>query len=208
MPALVDIGSAFFGACYFLLSAHNVKSLPICLLLLLMNSHTWLINSLMAKSVNPQIRLFSFDMEYGCLGFLNPNNDPGLIASYALFASFFGSAGYVLCLLFFSPLVTSNAFLVEPLFAQLVGYSMGLDKMPGVVTFLATISAITGIYYIERGSRERVRQKQEALEQKSELLTPEPDNFVTRVMDGSAVAVLSSDKIQLSEVNLSHLSGR
>lgn len=201
IPALLDLGSAFFGACYFLLSAHNVKSLPICLLLLIMNCHTWMINSLMAKSVEPQIRLFSFDMQYGCLGFLNPNNDPWLIGAYALFASFFGSAGYVLCLLFFSPLVTSNAFLVEPFFAQVVGYSMGLDKMPGLVTFLATVSAITGIYYIEKGSRQRVREKREASDVKEEELTPDPANFVSRVLDGSAMvtnsALHSGDRISL-----------
>lgn len=61
-------------------------------------------------------------MEYGCLGFLNPHNDLQIITAYAFFASFLGSAGYVLCLLFFSPLVTSNAFLVEPFFAQIIGY--------------------------------------------------------------------------------------
>jgi hypothetical protein len=138
-------------------------------------------------------------MQYGCLGFLNPNNDPWLIGAYALFASFFGSAGYVLCLLFFSPLVTSNAFLVEPFFAQVVGYLMGLDKMPGLVTFLATISAITGIYYIEKGSRQRVREKRDASEVKEEPLTPDPTNFVSRIIDGSAMvtnsALHSGDKI-------------
>ena len=156
VPAIVDIGSAFFGAMYFLLSAHNVKKMPICSLLLMMSVHTWIINSLIAKSVDSQIRIFSFDMEYGCLGFLNPGNDPLLISSYALLSSFFGSAGYVLCLLFYTPLVTSNAFLVEPFFAQVWGFMLGLDQMPGVTTLFATISAIVGIYYIERGSRERL----------------------------------------------------
>jgi hypothetical protein len=117
VPAIVDIGSAFFGAMYFLLSAHNVKSMPICCLLLMMATHTWLINSLIAKFMDPMIQILSIDMNYGCIGFLNPGNNPRLIASYALLASFFGSAGYVLSLLFYSPLVTSNAFLVEPFFA-------------------------------------------------------------------------------------------
>jgi drug/metabolite transporter (DMT)-like permease len=62
LPALIDIGSACFGAFYFLMSAKNVKSIPICLLLLIMNAHTWLINSMIAKSVDPQIKLFSIDM--------------------------------------------------------------------------------------------------------------------------------------------------
>jgi hypothetical protein len=41
---------------------------------------------------------------------------------------------------------------------------MGLDRMPGFVTLMATVSAITGIYYIERGSRQRIREKYEANE--------------------------------------------
>jgi hypothetical protein len=49
IPALVDICSAFFGALYFLMSAHNVKNIPICLLILIMNLHIFLINGGLAK---------------------------------------------------------------------------------------------------------------------------------------------------------------
>jgi hypothetical protein len=50
---------------------------------------------------------------------------------------------------------------------------MGLDRMPGFVTFLATVSAITGIYYIEKGSRQRIIEKREANESKDEEIEPE-----------------------------------
>ena len=40
---LVDLGSAIFGALYFLLNAKNVKELPICMLILTMNIHIWLL---------------------------------------------------------------------------------------------------------------------------------------------------------------------
>ena len=100
------------------MSARNVKNLPVCLLILIMNMHTWLINGLVAKYQNPEIELLSFSPETGCLGFLNILENPLLpLFSYAVLASFFGSAGYVLCLLFYSPLVTSNAYLIEPFFA-------------------------------------------------------------------------------------------
>lgn len=45
IPALVDIASAFFGALYFIMSAANARDVPMCLLLLIYNSHTFLINS-------------------------------------------------------------------------------------------------------------------------------------------------------------------
>lgn len=50
MPALIDIGSAFFGALYFIFSASNCKHVPMCLLLLIYNSHIFVINVLIAKA--------------------------------------------------------------------------------------------------------------------------------------------------------------
>jgi hypothetical protein len=99
--------------------------------------------------------MLSFSPTNGCLGFLNPNQPLLPLLLYALFASFFGSAGYTLCLLFFSPLVTCNAYLVEPLLAQILGYGVGLDKLPGFLTAIGTVFAIYGIMYIDKGSRER-----------------------------------------------------
>ena len=45
VPAIVDICSAFFGALYFIMSAANARDVPMCLLLLIYNSHTFLLNS-------------------------------------------------------------------------------------------------------------------------------------------------------------------
>ena len=56
-------------------------------------------------------------MNKGCLGFFDP--DIALIAfiPFGLLCSVMGSAGYTISLLFFSPLVVSNAFLIEPVIA-------------------------------------------------------------------------------------------
>jgi hypothetical protein len=48
------------------------------------------------------------------------------------------------------------------------GYAMGLDQFPGLITIMATVSAIIGIYYIERGSRERLAETEEAAQLKVE----------------------------------------
>jgi drug/metabolite transporter (DMT)-like permease len=53
LPAVLDAGSAVFGALYFIMSARNVKKIPICLLVSLMSFHTFLINSVIAKIENP-----------------------------------------------------------------------------------------------------------------------------------------------------------
>jgi drug/metabolite transporter (DMT)-like permease len=49
VPAVLDAASAFFGAIYFLMSAKNVKSIPIFFLIFMMSAHTFLFNSLLAK---------------------------------------------------------------------------------------------------------------------------------------------------------------
>lgn len=111
---------------------------------------------MIAKYQDPEVSLFSFNTEIGCLGFLNLADNALLpLFCYALFASFFGSAGYVLCLLFYSPLVTSNAYLLEPFFAQMLGFWLGLDKLPGAMTGIGTLFAILGIAFIDSGSRDR-----------------------------------------------------
>jgi drug/metabolite transporter (DMT)-like permease len=55
LPAVVDIGSAFFGALYFIFSADNAKNVPICLLLLIYNSHIFILNSGIAKLQNHEV---------------------------------------------------------------------------------------------------------------------------------------------------------
>ena len=53
MTYMICFGSAIFGALYFLMNAKNVKSLPICLLLFVMNVHNFVICGLLAKFTDP-----------------------------------------------------------------------------------------------------------------------------------------------------------
>jgi len=101
----------------------------------------------------------------GCLGFLNPNQPLIPLICYAILASVFGSAGYTLSLLFYTPLVTCYAYLVEPFLAQALGYLCGLDQLPGVMTAAGTVLAICGIMYLEKGSRERKAVEAEKVDQ-------------------------------------------
>jgi len=42
-----------------------------CLLLLIYNSHIFALNSIIAKFQNPEVQIFSTDVNTGCFGFLN-----------------------------------------------------------------------------------------------------------------------------------------
>lgn len=115
---------------------------------------------------------------------------------YMVFASFFGSAGYTLSLLFFSPLLVSSSFLLEPIIAQVLGYLMGLDQIPGVMTALGSFFAIYGIWYIDCGARERTMMN---------IKTSQIEFTGTyNSLNSSAPALNSS----ITNLNSSHLSGR
>ena len=115
---LLVLGSAAFGGLYFLMNAKNLKTMPVCMLLFIMNVHNFILCSLLAKiSSKGHIQIFSLDPVNGCLGFLYKENIFVALVPYGILASFCGSAGYVLCLYFYSPVVTSNSYLIEPFIA-------------------------------------------------------------------------------------------
>jgi hypothetical protein len=91
--------------------------MPIISLVLFQNVHLFFINSFLAKYSNPSIEIFSLDMTTGCLGFFDPRIAFTAFVPFGIGCSIMGSAGYVVCLLFYSPLVVSNAYLIEPFIA-------------------------------------------------------------------------------------------
>ena len=154
----VNFFAAMFGAFYFILSAKNVKDIPICSLIFFMNIHFMVMNSILA-SLNilgngPPFEI-SMSPTAGMFGFLNPQCAFTAFVPYGIFCSIFGNAGYIVCLLFFSPLVVSSSFLLEPLVAQVLGSVMGIDKTPGPLTIFGTLIIIFGISWIDKTMREK-----------------------------------------------------
>lgn len=120
IPNLVNLTSAFFGGIYFLMNSFNVNSLPIISLVLFQNIHLWVINSTMAHIFSPpdvHIEYFSTDMYTGCLGIFDRRIAFIAFIPFGILCSIMGSAGYTISLMFYSPLVVSNAFLIEPIVA-------------------------------------------------------------------------------------------
>jgi hypothetical protein len=68
----------------------------------------------MGKLSDERVQVFSTDPMWGCLGFLNQSTFVDAVFAFGIPTVVFGSAGYTVSLLFFSPLVTSNAYLLEP----------------------------------------------------------------------------------------------
>ena len=86
---------------------------------------------------------------WGCFGFLNKEEVIESFLVFGMAAGFFGNAGYVICLKFFSPVVVSAVFLVEPLLAQCFGWALGIDEMPGASTWIGTSLVFFGIALVQ-----------------------------------------------------------
>ena len=83
----------------------------------------------------------------GLFGWLNYDHLFINIAVYGGLNTFLGNVGYLLSMHFFSPIVVMNALLIEPFFAQSIGYLVGLDEFPSIYT-IGGVCCVTGALYI------------------------------------------------------------
>ena len=124
-----------------------------------MNFHFFIINTSLAclnfLGDGPPIEFWSTSPTYGIFGFLNPECAFVAFVPYGIFCSIMGSAGYIVCLLFFSPLIVSSSFLLEPIVAQVLGTLLGIDMPPGAYTISGTFLIIMGIFLIDKTMREK-----------------------------------------------------
>ena len=100
---------------------------------------------------------FSMDPLRGVFGWMVPS-ELYLTVGLGLFSNFFGSAGILISMYFVSPVLMSNIMLLEPISAQILGCVMGLDKVPGAVSFVGAGIAMLGLYIIGRGSSIKERE--------------------------------------------------
>jgi drug/metabolite transporter (DMT)-like permease len=102
----------------------------------------------------------SFDPHTGVFGFLGG----GLkLASYVLLVyGFFTGAcnmgAYSMSCKYFSPLVIGTAVLFEPIGSQIIGCLLGLDKIPGPLTFIGTAVTLAGLFFVSKGGSLNARQ--------------------------------------------------
>ena len=100
-------------------------------------------------------KVFSVDKEWGAFGMFHTEHAVMAILGYGSSCGFFGNAGYVLSLIFFSPVIVSASFLLEPFIGQLVGYWTGIDHFPGWATWVGTTVACLGVLFIQKADRQR-----------------------------------------------------
>ena len=58
---------------------------------------------------------------------------------------------------FHSPLVVMNAYLLEPLIAQILGCFFGIDLFPSIITILGVMMIFGGTLLVNKGTKIMVR---------------------------------------------------
>ena len=75
------------------------------------------------------------------------------------FATFCGSIGYLLSMQFYSPMACMNAYLLEPVFAQILGCVFGVDKRPGLLTIAGVIAIAVATVMVNKGTNAMIDGK-------------------------------------------------
>lgn len=90
---------------------------------------------------------FDRDRETGLFGWTHSDNWFISVVGYGGLNTFMGNIGYLLSMHFFSPIIVMNALLIEPFFAQSIGYYVGLDEFPSAYT-IGGVSIVTISLYL------------------------------------------------------------
>ena len=118
----ICIGCAFFGALWILANGALIHSMPIffnifCQAIL---AEIFIVTTLYIWEWD-KYSFFSTDKYYGTMGMFHEDQWITIFFMFGPSAGFFGNAGYIISLKFFSPVVVSAAFLFEPIIGQIIG---------------------------------------------------------------------------------------
>ena len=139
---------SFMAAVFFIINGVLVKVVPIFTLLEMQNLVVCLFMPIVMILTMEDYSWFSLDIFNGGFGFMNPDEAFYAFVYFGLSAGFFGNVGYVICLLFFSPVITSAAYLIEIFIGQLIAFFMGIDKLPGWLTWMGTVCVLFGVLFL------------------------------------------------------------
>lgn len=78
---------------------------------------------------------------------------------YGLVCGVYGTHGAIFAVKHFPLIPLMNSYLLRPIIAQLLGYLLGIDNIPGSMTFIGVTGLIFSIMFQKQG--EVIRQKKE-----------------------------------------------
>lgn len=91
----------------------------------------------------------STDPHHGMFGWTEPVSDRLFTVCYLVFVcDLIGTMGYISVMKYFDPIVVSVVCLVEPIVATIQGIVMGVDAIPGWLTFVGAMLVIGGTFMV------------------------------------------------------------
>ena len=90
-----------------------------------------------------------FDRTTGILGCLRWEVDrlPCVLISSFVF-NIFGLVGYIRCMEYFDPIVIAVATLMEPVVAELIGFLVGSEALPGRMGWIGNVLVVIGTFCV------------------------------------------------------------
>lgn len=173
---IVALIGASGGAIYFVLAKRLRAKMDLIVFMcsLTLTSACVLFATLLVKGEDVA---FSTDPHIGILGWVNPQPDRLYIALYlVLVCDLMGTMGYISVMKYFDPIVISVVCLLEPIVASVMGVIMGVDAVPGVLTFIGATLVIGGTFMVIATQSEKTEQVDatEAIKTMANTGTPKP----------------------------------
>ncbi|CAH0483074.1 unnamed protein product [Peronospora belbahrii] len=141
---LVALAGAAGGAIYFKLAKKTRPQMHL-LVFLCGLAATSAATLLMYMLMSGQDLSLSTDPYNGIFGWLTPSMNRLVVVLYLVFiCDCIGTMGYIGVMKYFDPIVVSVVCLMEPIVATAQGIVMGVDAMPGLLTFVGAALVIGG----------------------------------------------------------------
>lgn len=155
---IVALIGAFGGATYFVLAKKLRAKMDLVVFMwsLTTTSATVLLLTMLAMGEDIS---FSADVHNGIIGWINPLPDRLLIVCYLVFVcDLVGTMGYISVMKYFDPIVISVVCLLEPIVATAMGIVVGVDAVPGFLTFVGATLVIGGTFMVIATQNQKTEQ--------------------------------------------------
>lgn len=152
-----------FYVLFFLINSVLVKRLHGLIVYTLMNLVVIFIMVLVILCFSGQgiFTTLSMDLQYGVFGCFSLEKLPVTLLVGSV-SGLFGNGSYVMINKYFEPHIASIFFLFQPIVSQMLGLILGLDKLPGIPTWLGFLITSSSIYMITQGSYKRLHEGKES----------------------------------------------
>lgn len=148
--------SSIFGAAYLLFNDKQTKEFRICFLVFYQSLQMFILSTfttMMLHSNQPDI--FSTKATWGILGFLDSENFFDMVVLQGFLSGLCAGFGQSFCLFYHAPVLTQSVLLSVPFIAEGLAFVTEIDKPLDFLSFFGAIFALTGMFKIFKGDRQR-----------------------------------------------------